>query len=95
MFAIQEDQHVTARHGVQVSAELQLQSIPMLAGAAECVAAGVLSSIHIQNAKVSAAVQNAEAATQHEAWPLLVDPQTGTDTHYAQGVHAARCCRPA
>ena len=49
----------------------------MLDGAAECVAAGVLSSIHSQNAKASAAVQNAEHAIQHESWPLLVDPQTG------------------
>ena len=62
---------------LQVSAELNLARVPMLDGAAQCVAAGVLSSIHIQNAKSSAAVQNAEAATQHEAWPLLVDPQTG------------------
>ena len=67
---------------LQVSAELNLAKVPMLDGAAECVAAGVLSSIHIQNAKASSAVQNAEAATAHTAWPLLVDPQTG-DSCYA------------
>lgn len=61
----------------QVSAELTVSSIPMLDGAAECIAAGVLSSIHSQNAKASAAVENAEQAIQRESWPLLVDPQTG------------------
>ncbi len=63
--------------GVQVSAELDVSSIPMLDGAVDCVAAGVLSSIHSQNAKASAAVTNAEEAIQHESWPLLVDAQTG------------------
>ena len=63
---------------MQVSAEIKLADIRMMEGAADCVAAGVLSSIHIQNAKASAAVVNAEEATQHQAWPLLVDPQTGT-----------------
>ncbi|KAL3145556.1 hypothetical protein ABBQ32_003381 [Trebouxia sp. C0010 RCD-2024] len=61
----------------QVSAELDVSSIPMLPGAAECAAAGVLSSLHSQNAKASAAVENPEQAIQHESWPLLVDPQTG------------------
>lgn len=62
---------------MQVSAELNVSSIPMLPGAAESAAAGVLSSIHSQNAKASAAVDNPEQAIQHESWPLLVDPQTG------------------
>lgn len=62
---------------MQVSAELDVSSIPMLPGAAECAAAGVLSSLHSQNAKASAAVENPEQAIQHESWPLLVDPQTG------------------
>ena len=62
----------------QVTAELDVSSIPMLDGASECVAAGVLSSIHSQNAKASAAVENPEQAIQHHAWPLLVDPQTGS-----------------
>lgn len=60
-----------------MSAELDISSIPILEGAAECVAAGVLSSIHSQNAKASAAVSNAEEAIHHKSWPLMVDPQTG------------------
>lgn len=61
-----------------MSAELDVSSIPMLPGAAECSAAGMLSSIHSQNAKASAAVEDPEQAIQHESWPLLVDPQTGS-----------------
>lgn len=62
---------------MQVSTEINVSAVPMLDGAAECVAAGVLSSIHSQNAKASAAVSNAEEAIHLDAWPLLVDPQTG------------------
>ncbi len=65
---------------VQVSAEINTANIPMLDGAMECLAAGVMSSMHSQNAKASAAVTNAQQATQHETWPLMVDPQTGTIT---------------
>ena len=61
-----------------MTAELEVSSIPMLNGASECVSAGVLSSIHSQNAKASAAVEDPEQAIQHQSWPLLVDPQTGS-----------------
>ena len=60
-----------------MSAELDLSKIEVLDGAGECVAAGVLSSIHSQNAKAAAAVTNAKEAIQLESWPLMVDPQTG------------------
>ena len=65
---------------VQVSAEINTASIPTLDGAMLCLAAGVMSSMHSQNAKASAAVTNAQQAIQHETWPLMVDPQTGTVT---------------
>jgi len=65
---------------VQVSAEINTASIPTLDGAMVCLAAGVMSSMHSQNAKASAAVTNAQQAIQHETWPLMVDPQTGTIT---------------
>ena len=50
----------------------------------ECLAAGVMSSMHSQNAKASAAVTYAQQAIQHETWPLMVDPQTGTITTIPQ-----------
>ncbi|KAA6421181.1 MAG: water dikinase [Trebouxia sp. A1-2] len=60
-----------------VSAAIDTANIPMLDGAMECLAAGVMSSMHSQNAKASAEVTNAQQAIQHETWPLMVDPQTG------------------
>eukprot|EP00891_Asterochloris_glomerata_P005153 jgi/Astpho2/5153/Aster-06363 len=61
----------------QVTAQLNVAAIPVLEGAAECIQAGALSSIHGQNAQASAAVQNSSEAVHNAKWPLLVDPQTG------------------
>lgn len=60
-----------------VCAELDLAAVPLLPGAAECLAAGALSSLHLENSSVASAVSNAAEAAAHELWPLLVDPQTG------------------
>ena len=60
-----------------VCAELDLAAVPLLPGAAECLAAGALSSLHVENSSVASAVSNATEAAAHELWPLLVDPQTG------------------
>lgn len=64
-------------HAMQVTAQLNVAAIPVLEGAAECIQAGALSSIHGQNAQASAAVQNSSEAVHNAKWPLLVDPQTG------------------
>ena len=64
---------------LQVTAQLDVAAIPVLEGAAECIQAGALSSIHGQNAQASAAVQNSSEAVHNADWPLLVDPQTGED----------------
>ena len=62
---------------MQVTAQLDVAAIPILEGAAECIQAGALSSIHEQNAQASAAVQNSSEAVHNATWPMLVDPQTG------------------
>ena len=62
-----------------MTAQLDVAAIPVLEGAAECIQAGALSSIHGQNAQASAAVQNSSEAVHNASWPLLVDPQTGED----------------
>lgn len=56
---------------------LKLEKVPLLAGAQECAAAGIRSSLHPSNERAAAAVSNADVAVKEEAWPLLVDPQTG------------------
>jgi selenide,water dikinase len=60
-----------------VCAELDLAAVPLLPGAAECLAAGALSSLHVENSSVASAVCNSTEAAAHKLWPLLVDPQTG------------------
>ncbi|KAK9794374.1 hypothetical protein WJX73_009966 [Symbiochloris irregularis] len=60
----------------QVAVRLDGGSVPLLQGARECAEAGVLSSLHPQNARVASAVSNVSAVADHPLWPLLLDPQT-------------------
>jgi len=57
-------------------AELDLAAVPLLDGAAETVAAGILSSLQPQNLRLRRAVRNQEAVANHPLYPLLYDPQT-------------------
>ena len=59
-----------------VDAELDLAVLPLLAGAAECVAAGVLSSLQPANLRLRRALANQEEAAGHPNYALLFDPQT-------------------
>ncbi len=72
-------------------AELVLDAIPLLDGAAETAAAGYLSSLHPQNLR-AAELLNEGSWGNHPAYPLLFDPQT------AGGLLAAApesCCGAA
>jgi selenide,water dikinase len=59
-----------------VDAELDLAALPLLDGAAECVAAGVLSSLQPANLRLRRALKNQQEALGHPNYPLLFDPQT-------------------
>jgi selenide,water dikinase len=59
-----------------VDAELDLNALPLLDGAADCVAAGVVSSLQPANLRLRRAVRNQEEAIAHHAYPLIFDPQT-------------------
>ncbi|MFZ3040557.1 MAG: selenide, water dikinase SelD [Thiobacillus sp.] len=59
-----------------VDAELELDALPLLDGAAETVAAGILSSLHPANTRLRRALRNQKAALDHPNYPLLFDPQT-------------------
>jgi selenide,water dikinase len=61
---------------IGLEAVLKLDDVPVLAGAAECVAAGVFSSLQPQNLRLKRAVANEEEATKRVKFPLLFDPQT-------------------
>ena len=58
------------------AATLELESVPRLPGAAECLEAGVRSSLHPENRKIWDRVANGAGRPSHDAFPLLFDPQT-------------------
>ena len=55
---------------------LELDAVPLLDGAEETVAAGILSSLQPQNVRLRRAVRNPDALSDHPRYPLLFDPQT-------------------
>ena len=59
-----------------VDAELNLSSLPLLDGAEECVAAGIVSSLQGANVRLRRALRNQEAMIKHPRYPLIFDPQT-------------------
>ncbi|WP_346293148.1 selenide, water dikinase SelD [Sphaerothrix gracilis] len=60
----------------QVGAELDLTVLPVLLGARETLASGIVSSLQPQNAKAVLAIQNQRAISHQPDYPLLFDPQT-------------------
>ena len=60
----------------QAAARLQLDAIPLLAGAAETVAGGYLSSLQPQNIRLRRAISNFDAVKCEAIYPVLFDPQT-------------------
>ena len=58
------------------AATIRLDSLPELAGASECLKAGILSSLYPENRKLWDRVANGSALPDHPAFPLLFDPQT-------------------
>ncbi len=57
-----------------VVATLDLEALPVLAGAADTLAAGVFSTLHPQNLQAAAFIDPAKSG--HPLYPLLFDPQT-------------------
>ena len=73
-----------------VDAEIYLDAVPILEGARQTVAAGILSSLQPQNLRLRRAIENIQIASKHSDYPLLFDPQTaggllaGVPSGYAQ-----------
>ena len=59
-----------------VDIELDLDAVPLLQGARETVAAGILSSLHPQNQRVARVLRDAVRVSDDPRYPLLFDPQT-------------------
>ena len=60
----------------EVDAELDLSLLPVLDGAEETSAAGILSSLQPANVRLRRALRNQQDAVAHPRYPLLFDPQT-------------------
>ncbi|MGJ7457745.1 selenide, water dikinase SelD [Halomonas sp. MA07-2] len=75
-----------------VDAELDLAALPLLEGAEETVAAGILSSLQPANMRLRHALQDLQAWVDHPRYPLLFDPQTaGGLLASVPTEHAAAC----
>ncbi len=59
-----------------VDAQISLSALPLLEGAVECVAQGIVSSLQASNVRLRRAIRNQESFVQHPRYPLLFDPQT-------------------
>ncbi|MFE8071433.1 selenide, water dikinase SelD [Marinobacteraceae bacterium S3BR75-40.1] len=59
-----------------VDAEIDLSALPILPGAEETAAAGVLSSLQPANVRLRRALRNQAEMVDHPRYPLLFDPQT-------------------
>ena len=60
----------------QVSVRLELGALPVLAGARETLAQGIVSSLQPQNLQSAQAIANRADYQAHPDYPLLFDPQT-------------------
>jgi len=60
-----------------VSARIELASLPLLPGVRECLARGLRSSFHPENARLAAALRIDPEAAADPALDALFDPQTG------------------
>ncbi len=60
----------------RVSVEIALAALPILDGALETVAMGILSSLQPQNVRLRRSIRNLAEVSAYPAYPLLFDPQT-------------------
>lgn len=60
----------------QAAVRISLSKVPLLLGAAECIHAGVFSSLSPENMRVARVIDNVEYGKGKVQYPLLFDPQT-------------------
>jgi len=57
-------------------AKINLDSIPLLPGADECIKNGIFSSLYPENIRCKHAIEDITIGSEHPAYPILFDPQT-------------------
>eukprot|EP00051_Salpingoeca_urceolata_P020995 m.322524 g.322524 ORF g.322524 m.322524 type:complete len:889 (-) comp19715_c0_seq25:260-2926(-) len=76
----------------KVSATIDIDAVPLLPGAQNCVDGGIFSSLQPSNLRAKHVVVNQEAAVTHPAYPLLFDPQTAGGLLASVPQHDAQRC---
>jgi selenide,water dikinase len=59
-----------------MGARLQLDALPVLDGAAETIAMGILSSLQPQNVRLRRSIDNVSSVSESPLYPIIFDPQT-------------------
>ena len=59
-----------------VDVDLNINAIPLLAGALDLVTEGIFSSLQPQNVRLRRAIHDVDSAAQDPRYPLIFDPQT-------------------
>jgi selenide, water dikinase len=75
-----------------LGADIELNKLPLLEGALDCVEAGIFSSLQPQNLGRRQQITAADGARRHQTWPLLFDPQTSGGLLAAVPVENALAC---
>lgn len=76
----------------EVDAEVNLAALPVLDGAEETVAAGVLSSLQPANVRLRRAIRNQADMVNHPRYPLVFDPQTAGGLMASVPAERAEAC---
>ncbi|EMP55401.1 selenide water dikinase [Marinobacter santoriniensis NKSG1] len=75
-----------------VDAELELSRIPILPGAEETVAEGILSSLQPANVRLRRGIRDQEKWVNHPRYPLIFDPQTAGGLLASVAAEEAEAC---
>ncbi len=75
-----------------VDAEIGLSAVPVLDGAQELVAAGIVSSLQSANVRLRRALRNQADFINHPRYPLLFDPQTAGGLLASVPAQQAKAC---
>jgi selenide, water dikinase len=78
-----------------VDAELNLSALPILEGAEQTSAAGILSSLQPANVRLRRALRNQHEAVHHPRYPLIFDPQTAGGLLASVSAERAEACLEA
>ena len=79
-------------HASALQAELELASLPVLPGARETIAMGILSSLQPQNLRLKRAINNHAAVSDCQDYALLFDPQTAGGLLFGVAAERATAC---